>query len=640
MRKHMTASNRQSIRVLVVDDDPDILGAYRQVLSDTVPSSDRAAIDDLRARLFASGGGKRQPVAASAAASSFEAIACNGAEAAVDAVRQASAAGEPISVAFIDMRMPPGPDGAWAAERIREIDPLIEIVICTAYSDVDPAEIGRRVTPADKLFYLQKPFHPHEVRQLALALGEKRAGAEQRTAQLTEFDRLTGLPCRARFIAHLGEAVQEARANKHKLAVLHVDLDNFRRVNDTLGLVAGDELLRLVARQVRESLRRDDVVSRTPRRTDASDDVARIGGDQFMVLLHAINDVKDAAAVAERLTKPLIASTPLANRSLSVTASVGVAIYPTDSSDEEALLRHASIAMNGARRRGAGHCAFYDEAMHAGVQNRLKLEALLQTALAKNEFSLHYQPQFDLSTGRISGIEALLRWNSSELGPIAPDEFIPVAEEIGVILPIGEWVLRSACRLARIWQQYGLPEIRIGVNVSCLQFTQPNFVALVADVLKETGLEARTLELEITESLLMKNEELTSKLLLELRSLGVSVAIDDFGIGYSSLGRLNDFPVNRLKIDRSFVQGVDNMGRPAALVAAILSMAKALGLDVVAEGVEDFNQLLHLQDQHCDEVQGYLLSKPLPADKITELLDRLVKSGEASRTMRLRTLAG
>jgi EAL domain-containing protein (putative c-di-GMP-specific phosphodiesterase class I) len=278
--------------------------------------------------------------------------------------------------------------------------------------------------------------------------------------------------------------------------------------------------------------------------------------------------------------------------------------------------------------------------MHAGVQNRLKLEGLLQTALQKNEFSLHYQPQFDLSTGKISGIEALLRWNNSELGPVTPDEFIPVAEEIGVILPIGEWVLRSACRQARTWQDNGLPEVRIGVNVSCLQFTQPNFVALVADVLKEAGLQPRTLELEITESLLMKNEELTSKLLLELRSLGVSVAIDDFGIGYSSLGRLNDFPVNRLKIDRSFVQGVDNMGRPAALVAAILSMAKALGLDVVAEGVEDFNQLLHLQDQHCNEVQGYLLSKPLPAEKVTELLERLAKSDEASRTMRLRNLAG
>jgi EAL domain-containing protein (putative c-di-GMP-specific phosphodiesterase class I) len=298
------------------------------------------------------------------------------------------------------------------------------------------------------------------------------------------------------------------------------------------------------------------------------------------------------------------------------------------------------MAMNGARRRGPGCYAFYDEAMHAGVQNRLKLEGLLQTALEKNEFSLHYQPQFDLSTGKISGIEALLRWNNSELGPVTPDEFIPVAEEIGVILPIGEWVLRSACRQARTWQDNGIPEVRIGVNVSCLQFTQPNFVALVADVLKETGLQPRMLELEITESLLMKNEELTSKLLLELRSLGVSVAIDDFGIGYSSLGRLNDFPVNRLKIDRSFVQGVDNMGRPAALVAAILSMAKALGLDVVAEGVEDFNQLLHLQDQRCNEVQGYLLSKPLPVEKVTELLERLANSDEASRTMRLRNLAG
>ena len=633
----MTAGKQQLIRVLVVDDDPDILVAYRQVLNDTVPSTDQAAIDDLRARLFATGG-KRQPTAAVSTAS-FEPIACNGAEAAVEAVRRSRAAGEPISVAFLDMRMPPGPDGAWAAERIREIDPQIEIVICTAYSDVDPAEIGRRVPPADKLFYLQKPFHPHEVRQLALALGEKRVGVDQRTTHMTDVDVLTGLPSRPRFIAHLKEAVRAAASSGHKLAVLHVDLDNFRRVNDTLGLVAGDELLRLVARQVRESVRRDDVVSRA-RRTESADDVARIGGDQFMVLLHAIGDAKDAAAVAERLTKPLIASTPLANRSLSVTASIGIAIYPTDSPDDEALLRHASIAMTGARRRGPGHYAFYDEAMQAGAQSRLKLEGLLQTALERNEFSLHYQPQFDLSTGKISGVEALLRWNNSELGPVTPDEFIPVAEEIGVILPIGEWVLRNACRQARIWQDNGLPVTRIGVNVSCLQFTQPNFVALVAEVLKETGLEPRTLELEITESLLMKNEEWTGKLLVELRELGVSVAIDDFGIGYSSLGRLNDFPVNRLKIDRSFVQGVDKAGRPATLVTAILSMAKALGLDVVAEGVEDFNQLLRLQDQHCNEVQGYLLSKPMPVEQLTELLERLANSDATSRTMRLRSLAG
>ena len=632
-----TTSKRPPIRVLVVDDDPAILAAYRQVLNESVPSNDRAAIDDLRARLFATGGAA--PKGAEAPTASFEAIVCNGAEAAVAAVREACAAGQPISVAFLDMRMPPGPDGAWAAQHIRELDSNIEIVICTAYSDVDPAEIGRRVQPPDKLFYLQKPFHPHEVRQLALALGERRAGADQRHAQMTDFDLLTGLPSRARFIGHLKEAVREAAAKGHKLAVLHVDLDNFRRVNDALGLVAGDELLRLVGRQVRESLRRDDVVSRA-RRDGSSDDVARIGGDQFMVLLHAIGDARDAAAVAERLTNPLVAAAPLNNRSLSVTASIGIAVYPTDSKDDDALLRHASIAMHGARRRGPGQYAFYDEAMHAGAQIRLKLEAQLRTALEKQEFSLNYQPQFDLSTGKISGIEALLRWNNSELGAVGPDVFIPVAEEIGVILPIGEWVLRSACRQARIWQLNGLPDMRIAVNVSCLQFTQPGFAALVAEVLKETGLEPRTLELEITESLLMKNEEWTGKLLTELRGLGVSVAIDDFGIGYSSLGRLNDFPVNRLKIDRSFVQGVGNGGRPAPLVAAILSMAKALGLDVVAEGVEDFNQLLHLQDQHCNEVQGYLLSKPLRAEQITELLNRLVNSDAGSRTMRLKSLAG
>jgi EAL domain-containing protein (putative c-di-GMP-specific phosphodiesterase class I) len=335
----------------------------------------------------------------------------------------------------------------------------------------------------------------------------------------------------------------------------------------------------------------------------------------------------------------LIATTPLVERSLSVTASVGIAVFPTDSLDADALLRHASIAMNEARRKGPGHYAFYDEAMHAGAQNRVKIEGLLRTALAKNEFSLHYQPQFDLSTGLISGIEALLRWNSKELGRIPPDQFIPVAEEIGVILPIGEWVLRTACRQGRLWQQKGLPNMRIGVNVSALQFTQPNFVTLVSDVLKETGVEPRTLELEITESLLMKDEGWTSRVLSELRSLGVSVAIDDFGIGYSSLGRLNDFPVNRLKIDRSFVQGASSLRRPATLVTAILSMAKALGLDVVAEGVEDFDQLLRLQEQHCNEVQGYLLSKPLPAEKITELLESLANSDAGSRTMRLRSLA-
>jgi diguanylate cyclase (GGDEF)-like protein len=631
----MTETKRHPIRVLVVDDDPDILVAYRQVLDESVPSNDRAALDALRAKLFT--GGSKGPAAATA--SSFEAVVCNGAEAAVTAVKQACDDGRPLAVAFLDMRMPPGPDGAWAAEKIREIDPNIEIVICTAYSDVDPSEIARRVPPADKLFYLQKPFHPHEVRQLALALGEKRQSHERRVA-LSDCDALTGLPSRARFMTHLKEAVANARANGTMLAVLHVDLDNFRRVNDALGLVAGDELLRLVAQQVRESIRRDDVVVRDPTTTAPTQDVARIGGDQFMVLLHSISAANDAAVVAERLTRPLVASTPLANRSLTVTASVGIAVFPDDSEDDDALVRHAGIAMNGARRHGPGRFAYFDEAMHAGAQTRLRLEALLQTALEKNEFSLHYQPQFDLSTGKISGMEALLRWNSSELGPMTPDQFIPVAEEIGVILPIGEWVLRTACRQARAWQQNDLPNMRIAVNVSCLQFTQPNFAELVASVLEETGLEPRTLELEITESLLMKNETWTTQLLMELRGLGVSVAIDDFGIGYSSLGRLNDFPVNRLKIDRSFVQGVDNAGRHATLVAAILSMAKALGLDVVAEGVEDFNQLLHLQDQHCNEVQGYLLSRPLPVAQATELLDRLAHSDAASRTMRLRSLAG
>ncbi len=634
----MSQSAPQSIRVLVVDDEQPILDAYRQVLGTSAPSADRAALDQLRSRLFMAGGDAALMAKIPPPHQPFDAVFCNGAEAAVAAVREANAVGRPFAVAFIDMRMPPGPDGLWAAQKIREIDSQLEIVVCTAFSDIDPAEIGRRVPPADKLFYLQKPFHPHEVRQMALALGEKRSSADQRLAELSEIDSLTGLPNRARFLDCLHQAVQAAKAGGHMLAVLYVDLDNFRRINDVLGHLVGDELIRRVAARFCEILRRDEELVRAP---DAPGgfQVARLGGDQFIVVLHSVRDAKDAGIVAERMTRPLVTPAEVDSPPITLTASVGVAVYTGDGPGVEALLRQSGIAMYSAKRLGRGGFAFFDDAMNEGAQARFSLETQLEGALARKEFSLHYQPQFDLSTGRVSGMEALLRWTNPELGQISPEEFIPLAEETGLILPIGEWTLRTACRQLREWQDMDLPTGRVAVNVSPVQFTQRNFCSIVSDALRDTGLAPECLELEITESLMMRDEEWSREVLAQLRSIGVSVAIDDFGMGYSSLGRLGAIAVNRLKIDRSFVRSVDNLGRHATIVSAIVSMARALGLQVVAEGVENFNQLLHLQDQQCNEVQGFLLSRPLPASEATQLLERLDASTATSRTMRLRSLS-
>ena len=635
-----TSIRRDPIRVLVVDDEQAVLDAYRQVLGQASRGAEQDAIDALRAKLFLASAGAAVAAGSATRARQFEPVFCSGAEAAVEAVREACGAQRPFAVAFLDMRMPPGPDGAWAAARIREIDPQLEIVICTAYSDVDPLEIGQRVPPEDKLFYLQKPFHPHEVRQMALALGEKRANEERRLTEVTDFDRLTGLANRTRFLARLQQAVSSAKQRQSALAVLCLDLDNFRRVNDVLGHIVGDEMMRSVAQRLQEILRREARTAGVTLGDIAADDIARVGGDQFMILLQGIGDPQQASAVAALLTRPLASSAPAEPSPVTLTASVGIALFPSDSADEEELFRHSGIAMYNAKRQGRGQFARFGHAMSDGAQTRLSLERQLEAALSRNEFSLHYQPQFNLGTGRISGLEALLRWSNAELGVISPDEFIPLAEETGLIEPIGAWVLQTACRQFREWQDLGLAPGRIAVNVSARQFSGEQFCAQVEQTLRESGLAPSCLELEVTESLMMKDEAHTAQMLTQLRNIGVSIAIDDFGMGYSSLGRLSELSVNRLKIDRSFVQSADSLGRNATIVTAIVAMARALGVEVVAEGVENFSQLLHLQDQQCNEAQGFLLSKPLHVAEATELLERLEASTATSRTMRLRTLAG
>ena len=633
----MSNMKKMPIRVLVADDEAEVRDAYRQILLEADMSSETAVFHNLRERLFSKSMADPTGKNPASADTTFAPVFCEGAEAAVAAVRDALGVDDPFAVVFLDMRMPPGPDGVWAAARIRELDPAVEIVMCTAYSDVDPRDIGGMVPPEEKLSYLQKPFHPHEIRQMTISLASKWR-SEHRIVKLAYFDALTGLPNREQLRNRLNSTLSSAKQHQRMLAVLYLDLDNFKRVNDTLGHAVGDELLCLVAARLRSSLRADDAVDDLS--SSRSSHIARLGGAEFIVILPNIRSADDAAAVAARLIAELQEPMRLALHTLVVTPSVGVAMYPSDGVEADTLLRNADLAMYFAKRKGPGMFAFFDASMNDAALHRFTLEAKLRGALERGEFTLHYQPQFDVRTGGISGMEALLRWTNEELGVIPPAEFIPVAEETGLILSIGEWVLRTACKQAKDWIDEGLPVMRMAVNVSGQQFILKDFPQLVAGIIKETGLEASMLELEITESVVMKDEAWAEQALAQLKELGVMLAIDDFGTGYSSFGRLRHFAVDRLKIDRSFMTSLIDSGDDRAIAAAIIAMSRSMRISVTAEGVESFPQLLFLQEHDCHEAQGFLFSRALPAPDAHKLLLRAADTTAGTRTQRLRSLIG
>jgi diguanylate cyclase len=635
----MPELNPTPIRVLVVDDEAEIRDAYRQILLDSDASQEIAGFRELRSRLFKKSPSESARTRTAVSSVVFDTVFCDQAEAGVAAVREGLARNEPFAVVFLDVRMPPGRDGVWAATQIRELDPAIEIVICTAYSDADPCEIGGMVPPEDKLSYLQKPFHPHEVRQMSIALASKWR-AERRIVRLAYFDTLTGLPNREQSRNRLSGALQAARENGRLLAVLYLDLDNFKRVNDTLGHAVGDQLLCVVADRLRVSLRYAAESSVAVAGNSRPGDIARLGGDEFLVLLPNLRNTVDAGSVADRLILAVREPIQLASNSLVVTPSIGIAIYPQDGADAETLLRNADLAMYFAKRRNPGTFAFFDVSMNSQVLHRFTIEEQLRGALERNEFSLVYQPQFDVRTGGISGVEALLRWTNSELGAVSPVEFIPVAEETGLIHAIGKWALRSACLQVQRWHAEGLPVGRVAVNVSGRQFALAEYPREVAEILKETGLDPGMLELEITESTVMADEAWAEKAITQLKALGITLAIDDFGTGYSSFGRLRNFAVDRLKIDRSFVTSITDCNDDRAIAAAIIAMSKSLRISVTAEGVENFPQLSFLQEQDCKDAQGFLLSRPLQPDAARELLRRVHEVGDLSRTQRLKVITG
>ena len=429
----------------------------------------------------------------------------------------------------------------------------------------------------------------------------ERKRAEEQVKHLAFHDPLTNLPNRLLFNDRLTLAVAQAHRHSQRLAVLFLDLDRFKVINDSLGHSVGDELLRQVAERIQESVREGDTV-------------ARLGGDEFTLLVPGITAEEDAAKIARKICDAIHAPFWIDGRELFVTTSVGVSVYPSDGHDAETLVRNADSAMYRAKEQGRDNYQLYTPAMNAKAVERLSLESRLRQAVANDELELHFQPFIDLKTAEVLGAEALLRWKHPELGMIPPGEFIPIAELSGLIVPIGEWVLKTACAEARKWHENGFPTLSVSVNLSTRQFQQADLVSQVTNALAETGLEPDKLDLEITESNAMQNAEHSINTLWGLKKQGVRISMDDFGTGYSSLNYLKRFPIDRIKLDQSFVRDLPGDKDDAAIAMAVIAMGRSLELAVIAEGVETEEQLAFLQGHDCDQLQGFLLSRPLPPE--------------------------
>ena len=422
-----------------------------------------------------------------------------------------------------------------------------------------------------------------------------------------QHDVVTNLPNRLLLNDRISQSIALARRQNRPVAVIFLDLDHFKYVNDSLGHAIGDNLLRCVSKRLLASVR-------------GSDTVSRLGGDEFVILLSEIAYPEDAAASAKKLLLSLCAPCFIGGQDLHIGGSIGISVYPEDGEDAETLIQNADTAMYHAKEKGRNNFQFFKAEMNLKAVERQSLEGNLRRALERKEFLLHYQPKVKLTTGEITGVEALIRWQQPDRGLVPPSQFVPIAEDCGLILQIGRWVMREACRQARAWQDAGLPRLPIAVNVSAVEFRDKGFVERVRTILSETGLPARYLELELTEGVLMEDAESSAALLQELKTMGVNLAVDDFGTGYSSLSYLRQFPIDVLKIDQSFVNQITSGLDDSPIVRAIISMGKSLKLLVVAEGIETREQRAYLQTERCAEGQGYLFSRPLAAAQFANLL--------------------
>jgi len=426
---------------------------------------------------------------------------------------------------------------------------------------------------------------------------------KEHLVQLAHYDNLTALPNRVFFNEILNKALSHATRQCKELAVLFVDLDRFKNINDALGHSTGDLVLREIANRFGTALRAGDIL-------------ARLGGDEFIILLNDIQHPKFASQVAEKLLQACAKPVKIHAHEFFITASIGICIFPHDGSSLEDLQKNADMAMYKAKRLGGGIFRYFTKEMNIEAHQHIQLESALRKAINNDEFTLYYQPKLNLEDGTITGVEALIRWNHSELGIISPSKFIPLAEETGLIMQIGEWVLRQACKTTKSWQEQGYKPISVAVNLSPKQFRHQDIAKLVANVLATTGLEPKYLELEITETTIMDNVEAAINILSDIKSMGIEISVDDFGTGYTSISYLKQFPINTLKIDQSFIKGIPHNQNDLAITSAVIAMAHNLGIKVVAEGVETMEQLQYLADHQCDMIQGYYISSPLPEHKV------------------------
>jgi diguanylate cyclase (GGDEF)-like protein len=438
-------------------------------------------------------------------------------------------------------------------------------------------------------------------RSIRYAIERKRA--DERMAYLAQFDSLTGLANRTLFKELLSLALARAERNGTHLALMFLDLDRFKVINDSLGHDGGDQVLKIVAERLRS-------------RTRKSDTVARLGGDEFTVVLEGIHTAHDASLVAQELIDIVSLPITVQEQELFVTPSIGIAIYPQYGKDAESLIKNADMAMYRAKRQGRNTYRFYTTDTDGKASKNLALDSSLRRALDRGEFLLYFQPQVEVETRQVIGVEALLRWQHPERGMIYPEEFIPLAEENGMIVPIGEWVLRSACNQNKAWQQAGLKPVYMGVNLSARQFRQKSFIAMVAAIIEESQLDPKYLDLELTESLLFESNGASASRLADLKSLGINISIDDFGTGYSSLSYLKCFPISTLKIDKSFVGDIPKNTEDAAIASGMIALAHGLQVKVTAEGVETQAQLDFLRDRGCDFIQGHFITPPVPEQEV------------------------
>ena len=608
-------------RILIVDDEPAMHDSYRRSFAPT-RTDDADALDAMAAELWDDA--EAEPVEAGP---SFALTHATQGLDAVAEVARALGAGEPYSVAFIDIRMPPGIDGRETAKRIRALDPEINIVIVTGFSDFSPLEISKAAGPADKIFYIAKPFEVAEVVQTATALvarwtndralaaaraqlaaqveqlelqGVELAANESRALHIATHDSLTDAPNRLAFVRRLGERAKQPGL----FGCAMIDLDRFKLVNDTLGHLAGDALIREVCRMLQGAAPEGAMI-------------ARLGGDEFGVLFDTPGE--EAAVMAcDRLIATVSTQVVVFGHSVQGGASAGLVVTEGgDGRDPIDVVRRADLALNDAKRAGRGVVRLFDESMDEGIRFRRRIENGLSESIARGELSLVYQPIVSRGPLEIEGFEALLRWNTTDYGPISPAVFIPIAEESNLIHELGDWVLRAALAELERW-----PGQYVSVNFSPRQFRRHNFVGYIMECVQRAGIAPNRVQIEITETAIFDDAERAAETLYKLRQMGFRIALDDFGTGYSSLYNIRKFALDCLKIDRSFIDGMGRERESAAIVHSIIHLGRALGLGVVAEGVETAAQVQMLRIAGASHLQGYFFARPVAAEVAREMAER------------------